>query len=414
MEFQHCDFVPSAPARPAFVRYLSLFSGVGGLEGNAPPELFCEIDAACHPVLRRRFPGVEIHDDVVALTDPPAADVVTGGWPCQDISVAGLQRGLEGERSGLFFRLVDIAVRAGATTVVGENVPNLLTIEQGSAFFELLGTFERLGFPHVAWRTLNARQFGLPHERRRVFVVASKDPDTARALHRPLPATGGEPVVGVDIAAFYWTAGLQSICYSPGVSPTLKVGSSLSIPSPPAVHFDGIVRKLTAAECLALQGFDPAQFEGVAAKDVYRMAGNAVAVPVGRFVMETVERPGLAADLDTAADGDDQFDLGREAAFRSQRVPTAGIYHGGRLQAVVERATPMARNLADFVDLADRSQLSVRAASGCLDRLERSGKPCPPDLLWDLARLAERPYSAPDPDPEETALPDESGQLAFM
>ena len=115
------------------VRSISLFSGVGGLEVPGGPVLACEIDSTCHSVLRRRFQGVEIANDVVHL-DPPKADVVTGGWPCQDISVAGLKAGLKGKRSGLFFKMIDIAQTAGAHTVIAENVPNLLKLEDGMHF----------------------------------------------------------------------------------------------------------------------------------------------------------------------------------------------------------------------------------------------------------------------------------------
>ena len=87
------------------VGIVSCFSGVGGLEGSDPALAFCESDEQAQIVLRRRHPEAKIHDDI-ATFQPPKAEVILGGWPCQDISVAGNQAGLTGERSGLFYELL--------------------------------------------------------------------------------------------------------------------------------------------------------------------------------------------------------------------------------------------------------------------------------------------------------------------
>jgi DNA (cytosine-5)-methyltransferase 1 len=343
----------------ARVKYLSLFSGAGGLEAaDGTPLACCELDPACHAVLGRRFPAARLHADVRDF-QPPAVDVVAGGWPCQDLSVAGLQRGLAGERSGLFFELLRVARDAGAHTVVAENVPNLLTLHGGTAFRLVLEALAADGFAHVAWRVLDARAFGLPHQRRRVFLVASRHYEVARALHRPVPVVPS--VDAAPCAAFYWTAGLQSICYSQGYVPALKVGSALSIPSPPALHFDGIVRKASAEECLRLQGFDVGDFVGVKPAAKYRMAGNAVAVPVGRFAFGALDGAhGPDGEVGTAG--------------------PSGIFSKGEIRRVDHPAVPLVSSLGAFVDMQDRNGLSARAASGLLTRLARSGKPCPADL----------------------------------
>lgn len=102
------------------------------------------------------------------------ADVVAGGWPCQDISVAGLQEGLRGERSGLFFEMLRIAEEAAAHTLIAENVPHLLRMDNGKAFELAIRSLEDADYPFVSWRTLNAREFGLPHASAR---LASNLPD---------------------------------------------------------------------------------------------------------------------------------------------------------------------------------------------------------------------------------------------
>lgn len=382
------------------VSYISLFSGAGGLESaDSPPVLCCDLEVTSRTVLEDRFPAAEIHDDVTTLS-PPKADVVAGGWPCQDLSVAGNRRGLNGERSGLFFELLRVARESKATTIVAENVPNLLTLDKGETFLRVLRSLADEGFDTVAWRTLNARQFHLPHQRRRVFIVASKDPSVPPRLHRPIKRRQPS-VASVPADAFYTTAGIQSICFSEGFVPTLKVGSSLSIPSPPGVLFGDCVRKATANECLALQGFDPAHFSKVSAKDKYRLAGNAVAVPVGQFVMETVN-----VDVDP--------EILRSGAWK---ISSAGLCVNGQTFVVddADVSAPLSQDLGNFLDVTNREPLSTRASAGLLRRLDRSGKPCPERLRWLLEQAAQETYepaggnselvdSAPPDDPRVPAL----------
>jgi DNA (cytosine-5)-methyltransferase 1 len=355
------------------MKYISLFSGIGGLESTKyAPILCCEKDEACISVLEKRLGDVITHPDVSTL-HPPKADVVTGGWPCQDISIAGRQKGLAGDRSGLFYQLLRIAREAKAHTIVAENVPNLIRMKGGRVFCEVLHAFEEAKFPIVAWRTINAREFGLPQERRRVFIIATKDPSIARALHRPFDHNSSTTWQTQPLCnGFYWTAGSRSICYSKGYVPTLKVGSGLSIPAPPAIHFDGCVRKVTAEETLRLQGFDPVDFQEVAEKDIYRMTGNAVAAPIGSFVMDSVETPSLNDHLN-----------------KGLNFGPSGIFQDDKFYEVIHEPTPLATNLHTYIDTNDRSPLSSRAAAGLLKRLLRSGTPCPPDLKSLLFELSE-------------------------
>jgi len=365
------------------MKYISCFSGVGGLESSEAPIAYCEIDEDCRLVLARRFNDATAYEDVSTF-NPPGSDVVVGGWPCQDISVAGGQEGLSGPRSKLFYELVRVAVNSGAHTIVAENVPNLLLMNSGAEFRAVLQEFTNLGYSQVAWRTLNARQFGLPHERRRVLMVASKHIEVARVLHRAIPLCSNRPRARTKVAGFYWTAGLQSINYNFGYVPTLKVGSSLGIPSPPAVHYKETVRKLSPQETLLLQGFNPSHFDGISHSSIYRMAGNAVAVPVGRFVLDSVANP-VDVDIEIAGQSD-MFDSGLDL---SQPIPKSGLWDGESLNAVIESTgADLAINLADFVDLKSKDSLSPRAAAGFLKRVEKSGVRCPQELLDCIRRIA--------------------------
>ncbi len=357
------------------VKYLSLFSGIGGLESERTrPEILCDINQECRAALRLRFPGIPVWDDVCTLVPPPV-DVIAGGFPCQDISTGGRQAGFAGHRSSLFYQMLRVAKESGASTVVAENVPNLIEMQGGAVMRAVVDSLGEFGFPYVGWRLLNAREFGLPQQRNRVYLVGSKSLEVARSVHRPLPNILLSAASGVA-DSFYWTAGIQSICYSRGFAPTLKVGSSLSIPSPPAVFFDGCVRKLTSSECLRLQGFDPSQLSGIPDKYLLLMAGNAVPVPAGHFVMSGVESLG------------GQLHLQESPLFGWNRYPSSGLVQHGALYEIEHDSRRLASNLWDVIDRNDRNPLSTRAAVGLLRRLSRSKKDCPGPLHHALQEIA--------------------------
>ena len=334
--------------------YLSLFSGAGGFEHpGISPLLVCESDAACGRVLKRRIPDAALHLDVRTL-DVPSADFVVGGWPCQDISSAGSMAGLDGARSGLFFDMLRIAQRAGAHTLVGENVPNLLTVNKGREFERLLNALVDAGFPHISWRMLNARQFNLPQMRNRVFVVASKHKEIALSLHATQPGlVQKDPHQKPKSAGFYWTAGGRSICYNVGFTPALKIGASDGKGrSVVAVFKDGVARKVSANTCVRLQGFDPIDFDGESKTDIVRMAGNAVPVPMGQFVLGHV----FACTSGTVRFGGNGMQLG------FSRFGHSGIYEKGAVWEVEHPRSVLATNLDEFVANDDGEPLTVYAS----------------------------------------------------
>lgn len=364
------------------MRYISCFSGIGGLESESTPLQLCEIDSQCRVVLRRKFPDALIHDDIRSLR-PVAADVVAGGWPCQDISVAGHQAGLSGVRSGLLYDLLRVSEESGASTLIAENVANLLRMRDGNEFASSLAAIHSAGFPYIAWRVLNAREFGLPQHRIRLLLVASKSRDVALTLFRELPAYSDEvfsPDKARQAAGFYWTAGTHSINYSRGYTPTVKVGSSLKIASPPALHYSDVVRPLTAVEALRLQGFGTGDFDGIGNSDLHKMAGNAVARPMGAWVFEGVEflkMPESQVELLPR-----QVDLFGE---EDMKFANAGLSDRGQVaSAHLRKPARRALNLVDFIDLESELRLSRRAAAGLLRRLGRSQQEVPNQLLSAL------------------------------
>lgn len=163
------------------LKVASFFAGIGGfdfgLESAGMEVVFqCEINKFCQTVLRKHWPGVSLVSDIKSLNpeDIPSADVWCGGFPCQDLSLAnqGKRKGLNGERSGLFIKYAELIAAKKPRWVIVENVPGLLNSHQGKDFQILLGKLDELGYC-VSWRVFDAKYFGTPQRRRRVFIVAS-------------------------------------------------------------------------------------------------------------------------------------------------------------------------------------------------------------------------------------------------
>jgi DNA (cytosine-5)-methyltransferase 1 len=153
------------------VRVLDLFSGIGGFSlglerAGMTTVAFCENDPFCRQVLAKHWPGVPILEDVTTA-EFPAADVVCGGFPCQDLSSAGSRAGLSGERSGLYRELVRAFRVVRPTHAIMENVADLLHLGLGT----VLGDVAESGFD-AEWDCVPARALGAPHERDRIWIVA--------------------------------------------------------------------------------------------------------------------------------------------------------------------------------------------------------------------------------------------------
>ena len=136
------------------------------------PAFFSEIEAAPRAVLAHHWPDVPCHGDFTTIRGDEygAIDLLVGGTPCQDFSVAGLRAGLDGDRGNLSLEFLRLADRTRPRWVVWENVPGVLSIDGGRAFGAILGGMGELGYG-FAYRVLDAQFFGVPQRRRRVFVV---------------------------------------------------------------------------------------------------------------------------------------------------------------------------------------------------------------------------------------------------
>lgn len=177
------------------LRVLDLFSGIGGfslgleraqLEGAAydgfETVAFCEIEEYPRRVLAKHWPEVPCYRDVRELTAEQLVrdgigqiDVITGGFPCQDISVAGKQAGIkDGTRSGLWSEIVRLIGELRPEFVIVENVANLLagpSQRRGGWFGRVLGDLAECGYD-AEWENIPASAMGAPHRRERVWIIA--------------------------------------------------------------------------------------------------------------------------------------------------------------------------------------------------------------------------------------------------
>jgi len=162
------------------LKLLDLFSGIGGFSyaaerivGGYETTQFVEIDSYCQSVLRKNFPNTPIHDDIKTFSAKPGQfDVFTVGFPCQDLSVAGRQRGINDEtRSGLFYESIRLLREVRPRFALFENVRNLLSHEKGETFQEVLFQIAKAGYD-AEWSIISAKDLGACHLRERIWIVA--------------------------------------------------------------------------------------------------------------------------------------------------------------------------------------------------------------------------------------------------
>lgn len=160
------------------MRYFSVFSGVGGFELGLPESWECigisEVDKNANKVLKYRFSKVRNYGDIekIEYEKLPDFDVLVGGSPCQDISMAGKRAGINGKRSRLFFFFVAILKVKKPHYFIFENVKGLFSSNEGWDFAEVVNQFSKEGYS-IWWQVLDSSQFGIPQHRERVFILGS-------------------------------------------------------------------------------------------------------------------------------------------------------------------------------------------------------------------------------------------------
>ena len=227
---------------------------------------------------------------------PAEAEVVTAGFPCQNLSMAGDKRGIAGRQSTIVNELFGLLDRNPVPWVIIENVYFMLHLRKGSAVQYILEQLEQRRY-RWAYRVVNTRAFGLPQRRRRVFVVASRSLDPRNVLL--VDDVGALTWPAVDLSrpiGFYWTEGRTGHGLTADAIPPLKAGSSRAIPCPPAVLLSsGRVVTPTIEAVERFQGFREgwtARLRGGSARHRWRLLGNAVSVPVAEWIGRRLRKPG--------------------------------------------------------------------------------------------------------------------------
>ena len=353
-----------------------LFAGIGGIElgmerAGHHTALLCDNDRGALAVLRERFKGdpkspIQLYEDVRMLRElPRGVSLITAGFPCQDLSQAGATKGIAGARSGLVGEVFRLVRDNAVPWVLLENVPFMLQLARGEAMNVITSAFEDLGYKW-AYRVVDSRAFGLPQRRRRVYLVAAKYGDPRTVLFADDAGAREEPVLnGHPVACgFYWTEGLRGLGWAVDAVPTLKGGSTIGIPSPPAILLPNrsvVTPDIVDAE--RLQGFranwtKPAETAGRASAR-WKLVGNAVSVPVATWIGRRMVNPGRVIEFETVA-------------LRDHRHWPVAAWNVGEGRLRIEASEwPVRRKyraLATFLTTRRLRPLSRKATKGFLSR----------------------------------------------
>lgn len=366
-----------------------LFSGIGGIElglarhgGHA--QLLCENWEPARTVLASQLPHVPLAGDIRDLRELPRVDLVTAGFPCTDLSQAGRTNGIGGEQSGLVGEVFRLLGKSRVPMLLLENVRNMLVLDGGRAMRFLVDELEALGY-RWAYRLVDSRFTGLPQRRQRVIFLAALDADPRAVLFTDDAGEPDKSCYTDDAFGFYWTEGLRGLGWARDAVPTLKGGSTIGIPSPPAIwnrNGDPGMRLVTPdiEQAEQLQGFpqgwtSSAQEVSKRKGTRWKLVGNAVTVGVSGWIGRRLLDPGEPI-LEGAAmqDGD--------------RWPTAAFGAAGKVWAVDVSMWPTRepyRHLSDLVDLDRATPLSARGAAGFLSRAGRGSLRFSAGFLDDVA-----------------------------
>ena len=345
------------------IKYFDMFAGVGGFRtglANAGdffvPVGWCEIDKYAQRAYRALYKteGEYFCDDATKIHPQylPEIDLITAGFPCQPFSVCGKRRGFTDTRGTLFHEIVRVAKARRPAYLLLENVPGLLSHEQGETFRTILTAIHELGYS-LEWCVLNSADFGVPQQRKRVYIVGYLDSRLSGKIFPLSPCNGASPkqlIPGGQGQRVYSTEGASTCLAAQGGgwgaktglyfvdmnadpkvthkarcitarqdsgvsnrrgehSAVLITGAKTVVDQEPklfltakddnGIEYSGRVRRLTPHECFRLQGFTDEQFEnvlwaGIPEAQLYKMAGNSVTTnvvtAVAKKLMEEIQK----------------------------------------------------------------------------------------------------------------------------
>lgn len=278
---------------------------------------FSEIDKYATVIYQKHFPDHKNYGDITKINEKelPDFDLLCGGFPCQSFSIAGKRGGFSDTRGTLFFEIERILNEKKPRLLLLENVKGLLSHENGTTFKVIISTLDELGYD-LQWQVLNSKDFGVPQNRERVFIVGH-----LRGTRRPkvfsIRLNGGEnnrerkPVFStlratypgnwngdyVDTDTKYGQKEIHQlnqprhsndrIYGTDGISPTLNTMQGGN--RQPFIPENAKIRRLTPIECERLQGFPDGWTSGVSDSQRYKTLGNAVTVNVIKEIMKAIK-----------------------------------------------------------------------------------------------------------------------------
>ena len=339
----------------------------------------CENEPGAMAVLRSHFPDIPLQEDVRHLERLPAdAELLVGGFPCQNLSQAGMTAGIGGVKSSLVDEAFRLIRQNDVPWLLLENVPFMLQLNRGEALDHIVTALEDMGY-RWAYRVVDSRSMGLPQRRQRVFLLASKEGDPRDIL---FVDDEGAPDGTVrenwrnTACGFYWTEGLRGLGWAYDAVPTLKCGSTIGIPSPPAIVLkSGRIGKPDVRDAERMQGFSvdwtrPAE-EVTRPSHRWRLVGNAVTADVAAWLGRRLVKPG---EYDPSGD---------ELLCRKGSWPRAAWGEAGERYIADVSAWPCrieGQPLEEFLRFPV-TPLSARATAGFYSRAQRAKLRFPPGFL---------------------------------
>ena len=272
---------------------------------------YSEIDKYAIKVYERQFNGHKNYGDATAINaaELPDFDLLVGGFPCQAFSIAGKRAGFDDTRGTLFFDIARILKEKQPRHLVLENVKGLLSHDSGRTFTTIIGVLTDLGYG-VEWQVLNSKDFGVPQNRERVYIVGHLGNECGRKVFPIIGSTGKnlkQLIGGSQGNRVYDTDGISSTIASQAGGLGAKTGlyamrgrengqqlekSGDYTNTITSVTKDNLwvenarIRRLTPLECERLQGFPDNWTAGESDTQRYKMCGNAVTVNTVQAVME--------------------------------------------------------------------------------------------------------------------------------
>lgn len=300
------------------MRIVDLCAGVGGVRlgfqrafGDVECVLTSEIDPYAQETYRNNFGSDNINGDIFSINenDVPDHDILLAGFPCQAFSKSGKKLGFADPRGTIFFEIMRIIRAKKPSVLFFENVPDLLTHDNGNTFRTIYGLLEAEGYD-VFYKILNTKDFGLPQRRKRIFIVAFREPVFFSFPTPPCTPTRVGDILEPDNASFtisdrLW-AGFQerkirNKANGKGFGYQMVTEDSPFTGTIPAQYYkDGVQclihqegknpRRLSPRECFRLQGFPDSFIIPASKKQAYKQAGNSVSIPVIEAIANQIKK----------------------------------------------------------------------------------------------------------------------------